>query len=140
MHRPVLIASLLVTLLCACNLATQAVTPTSAIPTVSFQFPDNNVSIVEGTDLQIQLLAQDVVGIARVELRVDDQHQQDGKPVEAAAVPVFTVDMNWLANGTGLHSLQATAYRPDGTASTPVLINVNVTEAAQGTQTPSPGS
>ena len=61
MHRPVLIASLLVMLLCACNLATQVVTPTSAIPTVSFQFPDNNVSIVEGTDLQIQLLAQDAV-------------------------------------------------------------------------------
>jgi hypothetical protein len=52
--------------------------------------------------------------------------------------------MNWLANGVGLHSLQATAFRLDGTASTPVLINVNVTAASTkptpGTQTPSPGS
>ena len=142
MHRPVLSALLLVTLLCACNLVTQDATPTSAVPTVLFQFPANNVSIVEGTDLQIQLLAQDAVGIAHVELRVDDQPHQDGKPVEAVVVPVFTVDMNWLAQGVGLHSLQATAYRLDGTASTPVLINVNVMAAtkAPGIQTPSPGS
>ena len=92
--------------------------------------------------MQIQLLAQDSVGIARVELRVDDQPHQDGKPVDAAAVPVFTVDMNWLAEGVGLHSLQATAFRLDGTASTPILINVNVTAAqpTPGTQTPAPGS
>ena len=149
MHRLVLIAgvvALLLSLLCACNLTAQSATPTPAIPTVSFQFPDNNVSVAEGTDLQIQLLAQDSIGIAHVELRIDDQMHQDGKPVEAAAVPVFTVDMNWLAKGVGLHSLQATAFRLDGTASTPVLINVNVTAASAGaqaaatTQTPSPGS
>ena len=148
MHRRILIAGLvaLLLLLCACNLSTQTVTPTPAIPTVSFQFPANNVSVAEGTDLQIQLLAQDTIGIAHVELRVDDQVHQDGKPVEAAAVPIFTVDMNWLAEGVGLHSLQATAYRLDGSASTPVIINVNVTAAAstasttQETQTPSPGS
>ena len=139
MHRLVLIAGLL---LCACNLSTQTLTPTPTIPTVSFQFPSNNVSIAEGTDLQIQLLAQDAIGIAHVELRVDDQVHQDGKPVEAAAVPIFTVDMNWLAKGVGLHSLQATAFRLDGTASTPVIINVNVmaATAVTGTQTPSPGS
>jgi len=137
MHRLVLIAGLL---LCACNLSTQTLKPTPTIPTVSFQFPSNNVSIAEGTDLQIQLLAQDTIGIAHVELRVDDQVHQDGKPVEAAAVPIFTVDMNWLAKGIGLHSLQATAFRLDGTASTPVIINVNVTAGAAQTQTPSPGS
>jgi Bacterial Ig domain len=143
MYRPVLIAGLLaMALMCACNLTTQPITPTPAIPTVSFEFPANNVSIVEGTDLQIQLLAEDVIGIAHVELRVDDQAHQDGKPLEAASVPVFTVDMNWLAEGVGLHSLQATAFRLDGTASTPVLININVTAASPtpGTQTPSPGS
>ncbi|MBI1256882.1 MAG: hypothetical protein GC204_05385 [Chloroflexi bacterium] len=140
MHRSLLSTLLLAALLCACNLVTQTETPTPAAPTVSFQFPANNVSVVEGTDLQIQLLAQDAVGIAHVELRVDDQPHQDGKPVESTAVSVFTVDMNWLAEGVGLHSLQATAYRLDGTASTPVIINVNVTAGAAQTQTPSPGS
>ena len=138
MHRFILIAGLIATLLCACNLVNQPVTPTPAVPTVSFQFPANNVSVAEGTDLQIQLLARDSVGIAHVELRVDDQAHEDAKPVENAAVPVFTVDMNWLAEGVGLHSLQATAFRLDGTASTPVLINVNVTSGQKTQKTQEP--
>lgn len=124
MRRCLLIACLL---LCGCNLITQAATPTPAVPTIGFQFPVNNVSVVEGTDLQIGLLAQDSVGIARVELLVDGQPHQEASPVEAEAVPVFTVEMNWLAEGVGLHALEATAYRLDGTASTPALINVDVT-------------
>jgi hypothetical protein len=123
MRRTLLIALLL----CACNLVTQQATPTPAVPTIEFQFPANNVAVAEGTDLQIQLLARDAVGIARVELRVDDQPHQEASPVESVSVPIFTVDMNWLAKGVGFHALQATAYRLDGTASTPILINVNVT-------------
>lgn len=122
--------SALVLVLCACNLTTAPpASPTPAVPTVSFIIPTNNLSIVEGTDLQIQLLAQDSVGIARVELRVDDQPHQESQPVESESVPVFTVEMNWLAEGIGLHALQATAFRLDGTASPPTLINVNVTAA-----------
>ena len=116
--------------LSACNLTNQevALTPTPEIPTVEFQFPTNNVAVVSGTDLQIQLLAQDAVGIARIELYVDGQPHQTAAPVDSESVPVFTVDMNWLAEGVGLHSLQATAYRADGGASSPAIINVNVTE------------
>ncbi len=125
--RRIALVGLLV--LCACNLITQTATPTPSVPTVSFMFPANNVAVVEATDLQIQLLAQDPVGIARVELNVDGSLHQSATPVEAAAVPVFTVDMNWLAEGVGLHALEAVAYRLDGTASTPTLINVNVTAA-----------
>jgi hypothetical protein len=125
--------------LCACNLTVgQPVTPTPAIPTIIFQFPTNNVAVAEGTDLQIQLLAQDTVGIAHVELMVDGALHQDARPVDSDSVPVFTVDMNWLAEGVGLHAFQATAYRLDGTASRPVLINVNVT-SMDATQTPAPG-
>jgi hypothetical protein len=124
MRRTLLIVLLM---LCACNLSTQQATPTPTVPTIEFQFPANNVAVAEGTDLQIQLLARDSVGIARVELRVDDLPHQEAAPIESDSVPIFTVDMNWLATGVGLHALQATAYRLDGTASTPTLINVNVT-------------
>ena len=86
--------------------------------------------VVSGTDLQIQLLAQDSQGIARIELSVDGQPHQTAAPVDSETVPVFTVDMNWLAEGIGFHSLQAVAYRADGSASDPVTINVNVTAAA----------
>lgn len=113
--------------LCACNLlAGEPITPTVPIPIVSFQFPSNNVSIAEGTDLQVQLLAEDVVGVARIELRVDGQPHQQASPVDSDSVPVFTVDMNWLAEGGGFHVLEATAFRLDGTQSRPALINVNV--------------
>lgn len=126
--------------LCACNLVTgQPITPTPAIPTVTFQFPTNNVAVAEGTDLQIQLLAQDTIGVARVELLIDAQPHQEAHPVDGESVPVFTVDMNWLAEGVGLHALEATAYRMDGTSSRPVLINVNVT-SMNATQAPALGS
>lgn len=139
MRRLLILLAALMLALCGCNLSTQppSPSPTPAVPTVSFQFPANNVSVAEGTDLQVGLLAEDAIGIARVELRVDDQPHQEAGPIEAETVPVFTVDMNWLAEGVGLHALQATAYRADGTASTPVIINVNVTGEAQ---TPAPGS
>ncbi len=68
--------------------------------------------------------------MAKVELRVDDQPLQNASPVESDAVPLFTVEMNWLAEGVGLHILQATAFRLDGTPSNPALINVNVTPAS----------
>ncbi len=137
MRRLVLI---LLLLLCGCNLSNhQQFTPTPVIPMIQFQFPANNVSVTEGEDLQIQLLAQDSVGIAKVELQVDNQPIQVGKPVDKPAVPVFTVDMDWIAKGVGLHALRATAYRLDGTASDPTLINVNVTAASlQSTPTPTP--
>ena len=130
---------ILLLLLCGCNLSNhEQFTPTPAIPTIQFQFPANNVSVTEGEDLQIQLLAQDSVGISKVELQVDNQPVQVGKPVDKPVVPVFTVDMDWIAKGVGLHALQATAYRPDGTASDPTLINVNVTATSlQSTPTPS---
>lgn len=125
MHRLILIVVLL---LCGCNLTQgEIIPPTPAIPTVEFQFPSNNVAVASGTDLQIQVLAQDSVGIARIELVVDGQPHQTAAPVDSETVPVFTVDMNWLAEGVGFHSLQATAFRLDGTSSDPVLINVNVT-------------
>lgn len=136
MRRLVVIALLLCAPLLGCNLVTESAAPTPAIPVIEFQFPTNNVAVVEGTDLQIGLLAQDAVGVARVELRVDDQFLQDAKPVESDAVPVFTVEMNWLAEGVGLHALQATAYRLDGTASSPTLINVSVTADVTATTPP----
>ena len=137
MRQFIVIFSVLVTLvLCGCNLVggDAALTATPEIPTVEFQFPNNNVAVVSGTDLQIQLLAQDSHGIARIELTVDGQPHQTAAPVDSETVPVFTVDMNWLAEGIGLHSLQAVAYRLDGSASNPAMINVNVTAPAAATE------
>jgi hypothetical protein len=114
-------------LLAACSLTAGDSTATPDAPTIQFQFPTDGVAVAAGTDLQIGLLAQDSTGIARVELSVDDVPHQSATPVENAAVPVFTVSMNWLARGIGLHSLTAVAIRADGSASDPATIRVQVT-------------
>jgi hypothetical protein len=95
---------------------------------VYFQSPPNDLTVTEGDTLNILLVAQDEggSGISLVELYVDDRLHQDGTPVEAPAVPVFTVEMRWEAQGVGLHALSAVAYRADGSASAPAVIRVYV--------------
>ena len=118
-------------LLSACTLTEQSTTP--SIPTVEFLYPLDNTTVLAGTDVQIQVLARDEdgAGIARVELLVDDQPHQQGTPVERPSVLVFTVEMNWLAEGEGLHALTATAYREDGTSSAPITIRLSVISATE---------
>lgn len=115
----------------ACNLQVGTPTPfpTPDLPRVEFQAPANNDSFVEGTDLTIALLATDAgPGIARIELLVDDLPYSAATPEVSEAVPVFTVTMNWLAEGIGYHSLTAIAYRADGIPSPPVTIAILITE------------
>ncbi|MCA0458158.1 MAG: hypothetical protein LCI00_29600 [Chloroflexi bacterium] len=138
--RFTLVAALLIAvLLGGCNLrqgnTTNTPFPTPDIPQVRFMFPDNNSSVIEGTDLAVQLLAEDLgAGIARVELLVDDVSQGEGKPEVAPAVPAFSANIHWIATGVGLHSLTAIAYRPDGQASAPATLVLNV--IARPTETP----
>jgi hypothetical protein len=124
--RLVLLAWLL---LAGCNLqqGTPMAPPTPDAPAVEFLSPVNGSSVVQGTDLTIELVAIDPgAGVARVELLVDDVSHQEGSPVEDSVVPTFTVRMNWLADGVGRHSLAAIAYREDGTASQPTIISIQV--------------
>jgi hypothetical protein len=111
-----------------CNLS--AVTPTPAprdAPTIRFQLPAPDATFREGEEVEILLVAQDEgAGVARVELLVDDLLHQQGEPVASAAVPVFTVTMNWLAQGIGLHAFSAIAFRADGTASDPAHLRILV--------------
>ncbi len=118
-------------LLAGCNLRQGNVIntpfPTPDIPRVRFLYPDNNSTVLEGTDLQIDVLAEDPgSGIAHVEARVDDTLLDDVKPQDSAAVPTFTVRFHWLAQGTGKHALTAIAYRADGRASDPATLVIEV--------------
>lgn len=133
MRQRLILYAVLLWVATGCNLLAQEDAPPSPdFPVVEFVYPLNNTSVLEGTDLQIQIAAQDTLsadqggGIARVELQVDDLFHQEGSPVESVTVPIFTVEMNWLAQGAGFHSMTATAYRADGTPSTPQTIRVTV--------------
>lgn len=126
--RKLLICVLLV--IAGCNLTNEPIptaTPAPPMPEVQFLFPANEATVVEGTDLDIELLASDEgIGIARIEFLVDEEVINERGPEISAAVPLFTVRMNWLAQGQGRHTLSAIAYRPDGTASDIETILVNV--------------
>jgi hypothetical protein len=131
MHRLALFILVLVCLT-GCNLRqgpapTLTPAPTPDRPRVQFTYPENNAAVIEGTDLRIDLLADDPGdGVARVELLVDDVPVSEGTPEISQAVPTFAVTLNWLAQGAGLHSLSAVAYRLDGTTSEVVTIVVQV--------------
>ncbi len=123
---------MLLLLAAGCNLTYGEPTPypTPDIPRVEFVTPQNGQAVTEGTELLIELLGHDSgVGVSRIELRVDDLFYNESFPQVSSAVPEFAVVMNWLAQGIGYHSLTAIAYRPDGTASDPITLTVNVTVA-----------
>jgi len=121
----VLVAALLV----GCNLAAVEPTPTLPPNRIEFITPTNNFRVNEGTELIIQLVAHDPDGVAEVELLVDGQTHQTATPVDAPTAPVFVVDMNWLAEGVGLHSMTAASYRANGRFSATTIINVEVIAA-----------
>lgn len=120
-----------------CNLTTTPVTPAISQPTIQFLAPAPGAQVTEGQDVTITLLAQDAVGtgIARVVLLIDDLPHQEAVPVVSAAVPIFTVEMNWLAAGVGAHALTAIPYRLDGSQGTPAVLRV-VVQPASGLPAP----
>lgn len=135
-----LIAAVLV--ISGCNLvATADLVPTPSLPSVSFLAPQSDEIYAQGSEVIITLVAQDPngTGIARVELLVDDTPHQEALPEISAAVPIFTVEMNWLAQGLGLHAMTAIAYRLDGTASPPTTIRLLVAPPS-GEPTPTSGT
>lgn len=133
--RRVLTGALAAVILAGCNLSqgTPTPLPTPDAPLVEFRFPPNNSTVVDGTDLTIELLATDAgAGVARVQLFVDDLPHLDGQPQIAVSVPTFAVTMNWLAQGIGQHSLTAIAYRLDGLPGPPATIIVEVVPREDG--------
>jgi len=128
----------LMLVLLACNLSLgggPAALPTPDLPRVQILAPANNQQVYEGTDFDLDILAQDEgAGVARVELWADDRLVNGASPSEAASVPAFAVTMNWLAQGVGLHTLEAIAYRADGTRSLAALLTLEVIPRS----TPSP--
>jgi hypothetical protein len=116
----------------ACNLSTTQPTPlpTPDLPRTEILAPANNARVVEGTEFEFDVVGRDdTLGIAKLELRIDETTVHEVMPTEGGAVPVFRATMNWLAAGVGLHVVEAVAYRPDGTTGDAALINIEVVPA-----------
>ncbi len=128
----ILRASLGLLCILACNLSAAAPTPmpTPDLPRTEILSPLNNARVIEGTEFEFDVVGRDeTVGIARLELRIDETTVHEVTPTGDEAVPVFRATMNWLAAGVGLHIVEAIAYRADGTPSDATLINIEVVPA-----------
>ncbi|GAB1421847.1 hypothetical protein MASR2M15_20390 [Anaerolineales bacterium] len=116
--------------LTACNLSNNIkVSPvaTADIPKVEILAPANNALVYENTDFPIDIIARDQSsGITKVEMYVDGELVNEASPDGKISVPVFRVEMNWLARGLGKHVLSFISYRLDGTRSDESLINIDV--------------
>jgi uncharacterized protein (DUF58 family) len=128
-----LIALVALLVLAGCTLTAAEPAPPPPANRIEFVVPANNVRIPEGTELIIQLVAQDPKGVARVQLVVDESPHLEAKPVDQLTVPVFVVDMNWLAEGAGRHSMTAISYLADGSISAAEIISIEV-EGAEATE------
>lgn len=135
-----LAAALMVFSACSLNTPDPTPMPTPDFPQVRFLFPENNAQIYDGTEILVDILAEDTTaGIVKIEFWVDGVKINEGAP-QPAALPTFRAQMNWFASGVGGHTLKAIAYRPDGTASLEVagsnLILAEVVPVANAQPTP----
>ncbi len=81
----------------------------------------------EGTEFALDIVGRDSgSGISRLELYVDGVKINEATPENGQSVPVFRVEMNWLAQGIGLHALEAVAYRADGARSVEARLTIEV--------------
>lgn len=117
---------MLVLVLGACNLNQPSAPPALDLPTVRFVEPANNARVLAGTALMVDIYAQDHVGIARLTFFVDGVEVNTGETDNPTGEPQFRVQMDWQAEGLGLHILSAVAYRVDGVASDETYITVEV--------------
>lgn len=127
--RRMLVSILALAVLAGCNLGASQPTPfpTPDIPTIEFIFPPDGSTVIEGTDLTIDLVGRDeTTGIVLIELRLNGETLREAPTEANLPLAVYRVEMNWVAQGLGLHSLSAVAYRPDGIPSDEEFITVEV--------------
>ena len=110
--------------------------PASDAPVVDIRVPVNGMSFAEGTNVIVQVVATDSgSGVSRIDLLVDDLPLTSNAAPATAGQSAFITNFEWQAQGQGLHSLTAIAFRQNETASAPAVISVNVV-AAVATEPP----
>ena len=103
----------------------------SGPPVVRIASPLPNATYLEGVSVNIQASVSNAgEDIARVEILVDGTALATLQTPNAAGTPVFSITQTWLSSGIGAHEIAVTAFRADGTASTPATVTVNVVDTA----------
>lgn len=123
---------LLAVLLGACNLLTvgggggNAITISGA-PVVQLVSPPPNAAYRENVAVPIQALISNAgADIDRVEIAVDGAIVSTLPKPNESGLPSFSISQSWQPSGVGTHSISVTAFRADGSSSSPVSVTISV--------------
>jgi hypothetical protein len=127
--------------LAACNLgAGQSETVITGIPVVQLSAPLPNATFMEGVPVNIQALVSNAgPDIGRVEILVDGTVIASLASPNTAGAATFSIPtQSWPATGAGQHTITVTAFRADGSNSSPAAVTVSVVSQIAQTEEPSP--
>ncbi len=136
--RPLAIVILLSLSALSCNLVnqqnsqpTQALPPTSSsgVPLVVVNSPANGSEVVPGQEVLVQSLAQDALGVTRIELRVNGYIVNTVSSESPVGDTQMSVIQSWTPSDAGTAALEVIAYR-GSLASLPAQLTVNVRQNA----------
>jgi uncharacterized protein YraI len=119
---------------CSLNFSPRNVAQTiNGVPEVTIVSPLSDSTYAEGVSMIIQALITNAgADIDRVELAVDSNiiaTLTDANPDDAFA---FSVTQSWTAAGAGTHNVSVTAFRADGTSSTPASVQFTIISSVPG--------
>jgi uncharacterized protein YgiM (DUF1202 family) len=112
---------------CTLNNAPTTGQTISGEPTVRILSPQPNATYLEDVAVNIQATVSNAgSNIDRVEVVVDGQTVATLSEPNPNGAASFNVTHGWSATGLGAHSIDVTAYRPDGSSSAPATVEITV--------------
>jgi hypothetical protein len=134
---------LLVLVLTGCSLPQGSQSVAMALsgpPIISLASPIANATYLQEVPVNIQVGVSNAGSdIDRVEISVNNQLIATVPSPNPDNAAFFTVTQTWPADTSGQYTISATAYRTDGTTSSPAVVNINVTDTlpvTEPTETP----
>lgn len=83
-------------------------------PLVLLLAPINGSTYAEGAQIELHAIAQDSVGVARIEFRVDEAPVGEVKAEQASGQESLEGVVSWIATGQTGHLITVEAFRADG--------------------------
>jgi len=118
-------------LLAACLPARPTEVAANPQPRIELLAPASGIRVILHEELEVESSSSDEIGLARIELWVDDGiYRVD----EALGQPTFRVIQRWRADTPGQHELRVQAIDVDGQVSQPATVLIEVVDP--GTFTP----